>query len=137
MATWCAGRAGSIDGSGLSNGSRHGGNASCAPTRAGSLTGSGRPDSSGSDDKSRVTGDCHARFCGSPGARFPRATRLKKAREARQAQTPPDAPLTESERMELIRLRGESRDKDATIAELRMQVEFAKKVATWFAKEKQ
>lgn len=62
---------------------------------------------------------------------------VKKAREARQAQTPPDAPLTESERMELIRLRGAAKDKDAEIAELRMQVEFAKKVATWFAKGKQ
>lgn len=69
--------------------------------------------------------------------RFPRATRLKKAREARQAATPPDEPLSESERMELIRLRGELKDKDAENAELRMQVEFAKKVATWFAKGKQ
>ena len=39
--------------------------------------------------------------------------------------------------MELIRLRSSDKDKDATITELRMQVEFAKKVATWFAKEKQ
>ena len=28
------------------------------------------------DGKSRVTGDCHARFCGSRGVRFPPATRL-------------------------------------------------------------
>jgi hypothetical protein len=28
------------------------------------------------DDKSRVTGDCYARICGSPGVRFPWATRL-------------------------------------------------------------
>src|SRR3954467_2359582 len=28
------------------------------------------------DDKSRMTGDCHVRFRGSPGVRFPRATRL-------------------------------------------------------------
>jgi transposase len=62
---------------------------------------------------------------------------VKKAREAKAAATPADAPLDESERMELIRLRAESKDKDATLAELRMQVEFAKKVATWFAKEKQ
>jgi hypothetical protein len=27
------------------------------------------------DDKSPVTGDCHAGICGSPGVRFPRATR--------------------------------------------------------------
>jgi transposase len=62
---------------------------------------------------------------------------VKKAREAHQAQTPPDAPLSESERMELIRLRAELKDRDAETAELRMQVEFAKKVATWFAKGKQ
>ena len=62
---------------------------------------------------------------------------VKKARDARQAAVPPDAPLTESERMELIRLRAEAKDKDADMAELRMQVEFAKKVATWFAKGKQ
>ncbi len=62
---------------------------------------------------------------------------VKKEREAQQASTPADAPLTESERLELMRLRGETRDKDAEIAELRMQVEFAKKVATWFAKGKQ
>jgi transposase len=62
---------------------------------------------------------------------------VKKARDARQAAVPPDAPLSESERLELIRLRAESKDKDAELAELRMQVEFAKKVATWFAKGKQ
>jgi len=28
------------------------------------------------NDKSRMTGDCHVRFRGSPGVRFPRATRL-------------------------------------------------------------
>jgi len=62
---------------------------------------------------------------------------VKKARDARQAAVPPDAPLSESERMELIRLRAEAKDRDAEVAELRMQVEFAKKVATWFAKGKQ
>ena len=62
---------------------------------------------------------------------------VKKARDAQGAATPADVPLTESERMELIRLRSSDKDKDATITELRMQVEFAKKVATWFAKEKQ
>ena len=62
---------------------------------------------------------------------------VKQARDARQAATPPDADLSESERMELIRLRGEATAKDAELAELRMQVEFAKKVATWFAKGKQ
>ncbi len=63
--------------------------------------------------------------------------RGKKAREARAAATPPDAPLSESERMELIWLRAELTEKNAENAELRMQVEFAKKVATWFAKGKQ
>lgn len=62
---------------------------------------------------------------------------VKKAREARREATPAEAPLDESERMELIRLRAESQAKDADMAELRMQVEFAKKVATWFAKGKQ
>jgi transposase len=62
---------------------------------------------------------------------------VKNERDAQQAATPADAPLSESERLELVRLRGESREKDAEIAELRMQVEFAKKVATWFAKGKQ
>jgi transposase len=37
----------------------------------------------------------------------------------------------------LIRLRADSKDQAATIAELQMQVEFAKKVATWFARGKQ
>ena len=62
---------------------------------------------------------------------------VKKAREARAAENPPDAPLSESERLELIRLRGELKDKDAELGELRLQVEFAKKVATWFARGKQ
>jgi transposase len=62
---------------------------------------------------------------------------VKKAREATAAATAADAPLNESERTELIRLRSSDQEKDATIAELRMQVEFAKKVATWFARGKQ
>lgn len=62
---------------------------------------------------------------------------VKKVRESREQQVSPDAELTGSERLELITLRSAEKDKDATIAELRMQVEFAKKVATWFAKGKQ
>jgi transposase len=62
---------------------------------------------------------------------------VKVAREAAAAGISPDAPLGESERVELIRLRAESQDDKSTISELRMQVEFAKKVATWFAKGKQ
>jgi len=37
----------------------------------------------------------------------------------------------------VIRLRAELKDEKAKTAELQMQVEFAKKVATWFAKGKQ
>jgi transposase len=49
----------------------------------------------------------------------------------------PDAPLGEAERAELVRLRAELKDARAENAELQMQVEFAKKVASWFAKGKQ
>ena len=28
-----------------------------------------------------MTGDCHVRICGSPGAKFPRATRLRAAED--------------------------------------------------------
>lgn len=58
---------------------------------------------------------------------------VKKVREAQQAITPADAPLNEPERFELIRLRAEVKDKDAENAELRMQVEFAKKGASGFS----
>ena len=62
---------------------------------------------------------------------------VKKTRDSQQEQIPPDAELTGSERLELIRVRSELKDATAKIAELQMQVEFAKKVATWFAKGKQ
>ncbi len=62
---------------------------------------------------------------------------VKKERDAREAQLPADAPLTESERAELIRLREENKTVKAENAQLQMQVSFAKKVATWFAKEQQ
>ncbi len=56
--------------------------------------------------------------------RFPRATRLAKAREAMGG---PDAPLSESERAELQRLRSEN-------AELRMQRDVLKRsTALWVA----
>jgi transposase len=61
---------------------------------------------------------------------------VRVARDAAESGKP-DAPLGESERAELVRLRAESRDDKSAIAELRMQVEFAKKVATWFAKGSQ
>jgi transposase len=50
---------------------------------------------------------------------------VKKAREDGQV---PDNVLSESERAELERLRAEN-------ATLRMERDFAKKVATWFAKD--
>ena len=62
---------------------------------------------------------------------------VKKVRDEQRDQVPASEPLTESERAELARLRGELKDANSTIAELQMQVEFAKKVATWFAKGKQ
>jgi len=62
---------------------------------------------------------------------------VKKSRDAKEASTPPDAVLDESERVELVRLRAEMKDAKSQNAQLLMQVEFAKKVATWFAKDKQ
>lgn len=53
---------------------------------------------------------------------------VKKTKES--GDSPPDKPLDDTERAELERLRAQN-------AELQMQVEFAKKVATWFAKGKQ
>ena len=62
----------------------------------------------------------------------------RDARDARDAAAATDgSSLDDAERAELVRLRGELKDANATVAELRMQVEFAKKVATWFAKEQQ
>ena len=62
---------------------------------------------------------------------------VKKTRDTKEAATPPDAVLDESERLELVRLRAEIKDAKSEIAQLSMQVDFAKKVATWFAKDKQ
>jgi transposase len=62
---------------------------------------------------------------------------VKKARDAKEATVPPDAVLDESERLELVRLRAEIKDAKSENAQLLMQVDFAKKVATWFAKDKQ
>lgn len=50
---------------------------------------------------------------------------VKKAKESGKR---PEKPLTESERAELLRLREE-------VKVARMEAEFAKKVATWFAKD--
>lgn len=60
---------------------------------------------------------------------------VRKARDERAAAVPADAPLSESERLRLVRIEGELKDANAENAQLRMQVEFAKKVAHWFAKE--
>jgi transposase len=62
---------------------------------------------------------------------------VKKAKDAQAEHVPADAPLSEPERAELIRLRAELKEVRAENSELQMQVEFAKKVATWFAKGKQ
>ena len=62
---------------------------------------------------------------------------VKKERDARAAAQPSDAPLNESERAELIRLREENKDVKSENTQLQMQVSFAKKVATWFAKDQQ
>lgn len=62
---------------------------------------------------------------------------VKKERGARESSVPADVPLTETERAELARLRDELKTANSEIAQLRMQVDFAKKVATWFAKDQQ
>jgi transposase len=65
----------------------------------------------------------------------------KWVRKVREEEQEPDEPvgavLSEDERLELLRLREQAKNDKATIAALQMQVEFAKKVATWFAKDKQ
>ena len=60
---------------------------------------------------------------------------VKRARKEREELVGANMPLDETERMELIRLRAEAKDREAALAHARMQVEFAKKVAAWFAKE--
>ena len=59
---------------------------------------------------------------------------VRRAREVRDPAQPPDAELSVTERVELIQLRADLKDSQAESAELTMQVEFAKRVATWFAK---
>lgn len=62
---------------------------------------------------------------------------VKKERDRREAGKDPDEPLSESERAELNRLRRDNRDAKAENADLQMRLSFAKKVATWFAKDQQ
>ena len=52
---------------------------------------------------------------------------VRNERESRDAQRPADAPLTESERDELKRLRQENKAMKTENADLQMQVSFAKK----------
>ncbi len=60
---------------------------------------------------------------------------VKKEKGARAQEQDPDAPLSEPERQRLMRLEAEAAQKDAELAELRMQVEFSEKVAAWFASD--
>jgi len=60
---------------------------------------------------------------------------VKKARQAKISEPAAQESLEESERLELIRLRQQAKDDKAKIAELQMQVDFAKKVATWVCPE--
>ncbi|MDQ1290034.1 MAG: hypothetical protein QG622_3600 [Actinomycetota bacterium] len=62
---------------------------------------------------------------------------VKKEKEARREQQDPDAPLSESERATFMRIQIEHKELKAANAELHMQVEFAKRVAAWFAKSQQ
>ncbi len=62
---------------------------------------------------------------------------VKNERDSRAGQQPTDAPLSESERAELLRLREDFKNARAENAQLQMQVSFAKKVATWFANDQQ
>src|ERR1035437_5428321 len=58
------------------NGSERGGEGSRKENPDSSPTGPGCARTFGEDEKSGVTGDCHAPFRGSPGVKFPGATRL-------------------------------------------------------------
>ncbi len=96
-----------------------------ARNRPCSRTGNGRALSSGSDEKSGVNREVHAPFRGSPGVKFPRATRLSIYRREHAGEEPP---LTVSERARLRELERETR-------ELKMENEFLKKAAAYFARD--
>ncbi len=76
-------------------------------------------------EKSGVNREVHAPICGSPGVRFPRATRLSIYRREHAGEEPP---LTVSERARLRELERETR-------ELKMENEFLKKAAAYFARD--
>src|ERR1035437_4886998 len=67
------------------NGSKRGGAGSRKENPSSSPTGPGCARTGGEDEKSGVTGDCHAPFCGSPGVKFPGATRHLVGEKTRQA----------------------------------------------------
>src|SRR4051812_25680858 len=72
MPTWCAGSATPTDGW-IAPGPRTGNSPSWPPASRGcSGTGPGSPPPGDEDDKSPVTGDCHAGICGSRGLQCPR-----------------------------------------------------------------
>src|ERR1039458_5116111 len=58
------------------NGSKRGGAGSRKENPSSSPTGPGCARAGGEDEKSGVTGDCHAPFRGSPGVKLPGATAL-------------------------------------------------------------
>ncbi|MQY21403.1 transposase [Nocardia macrotermitis] len=60
---------------------------------------------------------------------------VRTAKESGAGDDPGGGELTGSERAELERLRARDKELTAENAELKMQVAFAKKVATWFAKD--
>ena len=69
--------------------------------------------------------EVHAPICGSPGARFPRATRLSVYRREHAGEEPP---LTVNERARLRELERENREQ-------KMELEFLKKAAAYFASD--
>src|SRR3954463_6143148 len=78
MPTCCVGSATSIDGYGDARRHKRHGSGSSKDILGSWLTGPGstcRPLPDDQDDKSRVTGDCYARICGSRRVRPPPATR--------------------------------------------------------------
>lgn len=56
---------------------------------------------------------------------------------ASDAGVPSDEPLSHAERLELIRLRAEAKKDQDAIRGSRLQIDLAKKVAAWFAKDRQ
>src|SRR3954464_12992617 len=72
MPTWCAGSATPTDGW-IAPAPRTGNSPSWPPASRGcSSTGPGSPPPGDEDNKSPVTGDCHAGICGSRGLQCPR-----------------------------------------------------------------